>query len=369
MRPSNKFSKMTGWFAAGVLAVAMFGCTDHAPKKALSKPLPTAEVQTETVESRRDAGSFQAVGRIKSVKESMLAGKVMGKVQRIHVTAGEKVKNGQLLITIDNSDATSRVTQAKGALAQAEAAKTIARQMLDRFETLKEKDSASQAKYDKAMFDYSSALGAVEQARGALSTARAYLKETRVVAPFAGQVIDTLIEEGEMAAPGVPLLRIEGDGELEFEATVTAQDISALRVGQSVTVELEVGRGEKREIPGTIYEIVPAMDRVTHSNTVRVRVKETDGLRSGMFGRATFARVAGSCPGVVIDEDRLVRMGQLSAVFVVDTDDRIRLRLVREGRISNGKVEIVSGLSDGDRLVVSAIDTLKDGQPAKVVQQ
>ena len=367
MRPNGKYARKTGWLVAGVLVASMFGCADHAPPKASPKILPTAEVSVEPIESRRDAGSFQAVGRIKSVRESMLAGKVMGKVFRVHVAAGDVVKKGQHLITIDNSDARSRVTQAKGALAQAEAAKVIARQMLDRFETLKEKDSASQAKYDKAVFDYQSALGAVKQANGALSTAQAYLKETRVIAPFDGRIIDTLIEEGEMAAPGVPLLRMEGDGELEFEATVTAQDIAALRVGQSVVVELEVGRGGKREIPGVIHEIVPAMDRVTHSNTVRVRIQEHEELRSGMFGRVTFARMAGSCPGVVIAEDRLVRTGQLSAVFVVDADEHVRLRLVREGRRSGGKVEIVSGLGDGDRLVVSAVADLKDGQPAKVV--
>ncbi len=357
-----------------LIAVSLFvslfvGCSGHEASSRQELQLPTAEVQVETIESRRDMGKFQAVGRVKSERESTLASKVMGKVLTIHVAAGDKVKKDALLVTIDNSDARSRVVQAKGALAQAEAAKTIAKQMLDRFETLKQKDSASEAKYDKAQFDYRSALGAVEQARGALSTARAYLKETKVLAPFDGRVIDTLIEEGEMASPGYPLVRMEGDGELEFEATVTAQDISALAVGQAVTVNVEVGRGEKRDIPGVIHEIVPAMDRVTHSNTVRVRISETKDLRSGMFGRATFSRVMGSCPGVVIDEDRLVRNGQLSAVYVVDATDHIRLRLVREGRVNSGRVEIVSGLANGDRLVVSEISVLQDGQPAKVVAQ
>jgi RND family efflux transporter MFP subunit len=305
---------------------------------------------------------------VKNTRESTIASKVMGKVAAVRVEAGEFVKEGQLLISIGDQDVSGQVEQAKGALAQAEAARLIAKQMLDRIETLKQSNSVTQAQHDKAVFDYQSAVGAVEQARGALTTAQSYLQETRVVAPFSGRIIDTLIEEGEMASPGYPLVRIEGDGELEFEATVTAQDIHAMAVGQPVTVELDAGRANARTIRGTVHEIVPAMDRVTHSNTVRVRLDATEGLRSGMFGRVTIARASGSCPGVLVDESRVVRTGQLVGVFVVGGDDRVRLRLVRQGRQHDGKVEVLSGLTSGDRLIVSSTTELHDGQPAKVVQ-
>jgi membrane fusion protein, multidrug efflux system len=353
---------------AGVLSAGWIGCAGHEPNEATAKELPTADVRVEVIKARRDAGVFHAVGRVKNSRESTIASKVMGKVSAVRVAAGEVVKEGQLLIAIGDHDVSGQVGQAKGALAQAEAARVIAKQMLDRIETLRKTNSVTQAQYDKAVFDHESALGAVEQARGALRTAQSYLQETRVVAPFSGRVIDTLIEEGEMASPGYPLVRIEGDGDLEFEATVTAQDINTMKVGQVVTVELDAGRNDPRSIPGKIYEIVPAMDRVTHSNTVRVHLDETEGLRSGMFGRASFSRMTGSCPGVLVDEDRLVRTGQLTGVFIVGGDDRVRLRLVREGRHSDGKVEVLSGLTAGDRLIMSDITGLKDGQPAKVVK-
>lgn len=344
------------------------GCSGEVHAEASAHELPTAAVRVETLEARRDAGQFHAVGRVKNTRESTIASKIMGKVSKVHVQAGETVKEGQLLISIGDHDVAGQVEQAEGALAQAEAAKIIAKQMLDRVETLKKSNSATDAQYDKAVFDFRSASGAVEQARGAVRTARSYLQETRVLAPFSGRVIDTLIEQGEMASPGYPLVRIEGDGDLEFEATVTAQDIHALKVGQLVTVALDAGLREPREIPGKIHEIVPAMDRVTHSNTVRVRLDQTEGLRSGMFGRANFARTKGSCPGVLVDEDRIVRMGQLTGVFVVGDDNRVRLRLVREGRHHDSKVEVLSGLSAGDRLIISETVALQDGQPAEVVK-
>ena len=353
------------WMAG---TVGLAGCGGHERQGGGAQELPTAEVRVEPIKARRDTGVFHAVGRTKNTRETTIASKVMGKVSAVRVQAGELVKEGQLLISIDDHDVSGQVGQAKGALAQAEAARVIAKQMLDRIETLKDSNSVTQAQYDKAVFDHERARGAVEQARGALMSAQSYLQATRVVAPFSGRVVDTLIEEGEMASPGYPLVRIEGDGDLEFEATVTAQDINAMTVGQPVTVELDAGRNDPRKIPGKIYEIVPAMDRVTHSNTVRIHLDATEGLRSGMFGRASFARTSGSCPGVLVGEDRLVRTGQLTGVFVVGGGDRVRLRLVREGRHNGGKVEVLSGLTAGDRLIVSETADLKDGQPAKVVK-
>jgi len=355
------------WAAAGIASAGLAGCGGDDHQEAEAGQRPPVQVRVETIQARNEAGIYRAVGRVKNARESTIASKVMGKVRAVRVKAGDLVKEGELLISIGDNDVGGQVGQSKGALAQAEAARVIARQSLDRMEALKATDSVTSAQYDMAVFDYHRALGAVEQARGALRSAQSFLQETRVIAPFSGRIIDTLIEEGEMASPGSPLVRIEGKGDLEFEASVTAHDITAMKVGQAVTVELDTAPGNPRAIAGDIHEIVPAMDRVTHSNTVRVRLGRTEGLLSGTFGRVLFFRENGRGPGVLVDRDRLVRTGQLTGVFVVGGDERIRLRLVREGLHYNGKVEVLSGLSVGDRLVVSPTSALEDGQPARVV--
>lgn len=128
--------------------------------------------------------------------------------------------------------------------------------MLDRFERLKELDSASGAKHDQAVFDYNSAVDAVEQASGAVRTAETYLKESTVLAPFDGRIVDTLIEQGEMASPGMPLVRIEGSGPLEFEASVNAQDSAGITLGQVAVVVVDAGRrrapAAARKVQGTV---------------------------------------------------------------------------------------------------------------------
>lgn len=349
-------------------ALTLTACETHKTPQAKPRNLPVAQVKTQILELEGDASQLEAVGRVKNLKESTVSARVMGRIMKVRVKAGTQVRKGQVLLRIDDRSARSRVEQARGALASATAAEQIAGQMLARFEKLRSQDAASKAKFDKATFDHENAKGAVIQGRGALLGAQTFLKDTVVMAPFAGKVVDTLIEEGEMAAPGYPLVKIEGVSNLEFEATVSGRDIGAIEQNMKVQIFLDVGRGKSREISGTVSEIVSVSDRITHSNLVRIRLSETDGVRSGVFGRVRFSSVKSSCDGLLVPIDRIISKGQLAAVYVVDETDHVRLRLVKAGRQVDGQTEILGGLSQGDRFIASDLKDLIDGQPAEVEQ-
>lgn len=351
-----------------VMTLAAAGCASHEPAS-IAAPKPTAEVTVRTLSAAGDAATFMTVGRVKNVKESVLASKVMGMVNEVRVKSGDAVKKGALLMRIDDRDVLGGVQQAKGAVAQAEAGLSIAETNFKRFEELFKKGSASQAEFDKARFEYESAQGAVKTARGALATAGSMAGEARVTAPFDGTVVDTMIEQGEMVAPGRPLVKIEGASEqLEFETTVDERDVRELSVDQVVAVTLDLSRDEQKETKGTISEIVPASDTGTHTTTVRIRLNDQDGVRSGTFGRARFPRGGERSTSLTVPADRVVQHGQLSGVYIVDETDAVRLRLVRTGRAMGQDVEILSGLRDGDRLITSPTEKLIDGQPAKVTE-
>ncbi len=352
----------------GLIILLGLGACSQAEKTEEAKRLPLAEVSVQTIEAQDNTSFFTAVGRVKNVRESIIAGKTMGKVSSVKVKSGDRVSKDQVLIRIDSKGIQGQVSQAKGALAQAKAAKVIAKQMLDRYEELKQTESASQTKYDKATYDYDSAVGAVGQAQGALTTAKSYLKETVIKAPFDGVVVDTMIEVGEMASPGVPLLRMEGESDLEFEATVNGQDIGLIAMDQEVIVELDAANGGLKNLSGHVSEIVPSLDRVTHSNLVRIKLEDDSAVRSGTFGRARFFKRPGSCPGILIPKERIIRHGQLSAVYILDPDQIVRLRLIRAGNIVQDQIEVLSGLEAGDQYISSDLSALIDGQPGKAVQ-
>ena len=349
-----------------MLAVAC-GSDSHDAK---TRELPTATVEVTSLDAGRGGEFFETVGRVKKVRESMLTGKVMGRVVDIRVKPGDVKKKGAVLMRLDHQDISGQVNQAKGALAQAQAALEIAQTNYDRFVELKKTGSASQAEFDKANFDLESARGAVAQAKGALATALSYQREAVVTMPFDGTVVDTLIEQGEQAAPGRPLVKVEGGDELEFETLVNERDVHTLQVGQDATVVVDPTGEGTREVKGVIGEIVPSSDPGTHSNTVRVKLTDTTDLRSGMFGRARFAAAADrETAGVWLPRDILIHQGQLVGVFVVDAQNVVRLRLVKTGSVMGGQHEILSGLATDDRLVVGRHDDLIDGQPAEVVEK
>jgi len=206
----------------------------------------------------------------------------------------------------------------------------------------------------------------VAQASGALKTAEAYLRETTIVAPFEGRVVDTLVEVGESAGPGQPVARLEGGTDIEFEATVSAQEIAGVATGQPATVVVDGAGGEALELPGTVSDIVPAQDALTHTSAVRIRLEPNARVRSGMFGRARFAVGVKSCPSIHVPTSLVRRRGQLAAIFVVDSANILRLRLVTEGTPRGGETEILSGLADGEQIVVSDVRDLQDGQRANV---
>lgn len=355
-------------FSVALGALALTACGAPHPSKATPRDLPTADVRVQVLSLQGDTSQLEAVGRVKNLKESTVSARVMGRVMSVKVRAGDSVRKDQVLIRIDDRDARGRVDQARGALASATAAEQIARQMLARFESLRSQDATSKAQFDKATFDHENAKGAVIQARGALMSAQTFLKDTVVMAPFSGKVVDTLIEEGEMAAPGYPLIRLEGESNLEFEATISGRDLGAISEGMKVEVYLDTARGEPQQIAGTVSEVVPASDRITHSNLVRIRLADTEGVGSGVFGRVRFTAIESSCEGLLVPKDRVVRRGQLEAVYVVDDSEHVRLRLVKAGRDLGPQTEVLAGLAEGERIIVSDLSALIDGQPARVQQ-
>jgi RND family efflux transporter MFP subunit len=171
-----------------------------------------------------------------------------------------------------------------------------------------------------------------------------------------------LVNVGETALPGRPLLTLESRAATRFEAQVPETTSDALAVGQPLPVRIE---GLDRQLQGRIAEIQPASDDSTRARLVKIDLPETPGLRPGQFGRLLLA--TGRAVAVTVPADAVTRHGQLETVFVVDSGTA-RLRLVRCGRELDGRVQISSGLSGGEQLALAAAADLVDGQRVEVVR-
>jgi RND family efflux transporter MFP subunit len=164
------------------------------------------------------------------------------------------------------------------------------------------------------------------------------------------------VEPGDLAVPGQPLLVLDDPRAYRLEALVGESAVGRVRLGQTVPVVVD---SLGRPLEGRVAEIIPAADPASRTVTVKLDLPADPGLRSGLFGRARFP--AGERQALLVPASALVERGQLTAAYVVDGHDIARLRLVTAGARHADRVEILSGLEAGERLVVEGAPRVSDG--------
>lgn len=194
------------------------------------------------------------------------------------------------------------------------------------------------------------------QARAAVSFARVQLGYSTITSPVSGVVTARYVDPGDTVSPGVPVIAVEDDSLYRLEATVASSDVEDLYLGKQVTVTL--GTDERRGV-GRVSVISPSGDPGSRKFLVKVDLPKRLRARSGDFGRVSFPRRYSR--GIVLDERAVRDQGGLTAVFLVDERGRARMQVVKTGRRLDGGIEVISGLSAGDRVIIDSTGVLADG--------
>jgi RND family efflux transporter MFP subunit len=307
----------------------------------------------------------------------------MASVLAVRVQPGDRVREGDVLVTLDARDleanykrAEAGREEARGAQIEADQALAAAKAQLDlanatfaRMQELSDKKSISNQEYDEATARHKSAEAAYKMAaaKGAQVRARIAQAEQEVQsagimrgyaeirAPFAGVVTARTVEPGSMATPGAPLLTVEREGAYRLEAAVEESRVKSIHAGQPVAVSLEA---LDRTIDARVSEIVPAVDAASRAYAVKIDLPGIAELRSGMFGRALFS--SGTRTVLAVPAATVTERGQLQSVMVAD-GGYAHTRIVTVGQKSGDKVEVLSGLSAGEKAICPAPPGLADG--------
>ena len=345
-----KKMKETKWFlpaaAATVLILVAFlafrgyggkhGPVPTEPKGPLISGLETAVVQPVAITDFNETS-----GSVKARSVSVLAAKVMGAVTEVKVRQGDRVAAGQLLLAIDADDISRQLESAAHQKELADvtaaryrslfAANAISRQQLDEVETRRK---VADAEYSRAA---------------------ANLAFARITAPFAGVVTDRRIDPGSMASPGMHLLTVEDISSFSIETQADERLINRIAVGMPVEVAIEsIGRS----VTGRVVEASPSVDPVSHTFYVKVEMADP-ALRSGLYAKVRFP--LGQRQALLVPADSIVSKGQLTGVYVADEKGLLSYRLIKTGKQTSSGIEILSGISTGDRLVVKGAKTAVDG--------
>lgn len=234
------------------------------------------------------------------------------------------------------------VAQAQAALKQAQAGLTQAR--------------AAAMQIDLRRRDVDLARARKGQAAAAAKSARVSLSYVQILAPFTGRVTRRLADPGSLASPGVPILEVEG-GDYRFEADVPESLLSHLGKGSSAEVRVDA-LGD-RSYRAKVVELVPAAEPGSHRFTVKFSLDAPAGIRSGMFGKASIP--VGSARKLLIPSTATWEREGLHYVYALNQDGIARLRIITIGEPRGGSVEVLSGLTKGEKVVVGERAGIKDG--------
>ncbi|MHB1327244.1 MAG: efflux RND transporter periplasmic adaptor subunit [Gemmatimonadales bacterium] len=324
--------KVTTLVGSILLVVSGCGGSDD-PRPVVETP--AIEIATILVGDTAVAATYRAGGAVRAVRRAELATRMMARIETIRVRTGDRVRSGQVLATVEGGAVTAAGSQASAGLELA---------------------TANHRRMERLYADSAVPLAQVEASRAALAQAQAQVEAstaevgyTSIVAPFDGVIIGRHADPGGLAAPGHPILTIEGGGAREIVVGVPDPMARGLKPGQTLTALIGADR---QVVSAVVAAVVPSADPV--SRTVEVRLTTRSPLTPGLTAIVEIPADQIRSGELVVPRSAVLSRGELTGVYLVGADSIARLRWVRMGRSQGDDVAVVSGLIAGDRLVKDA---------------
>lgn len=324
-------------------ALLLAACGKHAPPAGPAASLPSLTVKVAAAQWSPHVAVEEVVGTVRSKQRAVVEAKVSGRVLEYTATPGMAVKAGEPLARLDVQEIQAKVDQARAMLDQA-------KRDFDRQKQLIASNATTRQEFDAAD-------ARVKIGTGAVSEAETMLSYAKVTAPFDGVITRKLADVGDLAMPGKPLLEIEAPTSLRFEADLPEAILDRVKLGEKMPVRLA------KAIEGTVSEISPVADPVSRTFRVKLDLPPTEGMRTGQFGRVSVP--VAEVKLLLVPQSAVLKRGQMEVVFVAQAG-KAALRLVKTGKGLEGRVEVLSGLEEGEQVIVSETTKLTDGQPVTI---
>jgi len=336
-------------------------------KKAVTDNSPAIKVVVNKITANSNNPFLSVSGKIQATNSADLSTRMMGFVKKVHVNVGDKVKKGQILVSINNSDLEAKKAQVNAGIAQAQAAFNNAEKNYNRFKNLMASNSISQKEMDDMTVNFEMAKAGLESAKQMKNEINAQFTYSNITAPFSGVITSENIDNGDMANPGMPLISLESPKEFQVIAMVPESEISKIKKGSEVKVLV---KSINKTLKGRVSEVSSSAKNTGGQFLVKITLAKTDAsILSGMFATVQFPveRKTSSSSMVLIPKEAIVKNGQLFGVYTVSQTNTAMLRWLRLGRTYGDKVEVLSGLNADEAYIFSAEGKLYNG--AKITIQ
>lgn len=325
--------------AALLLAACVGALAADAPARLASAPVVRA--------AEGGAVSHDAV--VEAVRQTVLAAQVPGAVVALQARVGDRVKAGQVLLRLDAQAAQQTAAAGAAQVQAARAALEAATREFERQQQLFQKRYISQAALERAEAQFKSAQAQAQAQMASAGAAQTQAGLHVVKAPYDGVVSEVAVVLGDMAMPGRALLTVYDPSSLRVSARIPQSAAAALQGGQALQVELP---GTVGRITAARWQLLPSADPATHTQELRLELPGGTSAVPGRFARAWLPGAAAGGERLLVPAQAVVRRAEVTAVYVLAGDGRPLLRQVRLGRAQGERVEVLSGVSVGEAVVL-----------------
>ena len=365
--------KLLGLLILGILFSNACTDTDTVEEEKLI-PVKIYGVRPDTISSY-----IRLTGSVTGENDADVYSKISEKLDKVFVRPGQRVSNGQILAVQHNVTLKQSVDLAKTAVKTAQSQYDLVSQDFERMDELYKQRAVSQQQFDQIKTQKETAETSLELAKLQLEQADENYQNSFIKAPFAGIVGAIFFEEGQMVPAGQPVIQVVSSGAMKSKLKVPSNEISSLSVGQSVDIKFPSIIG--KEYKGKVVRINHAIDQVSNLLEIEVQLLNPDKeIKSGIFGE--FLIQTSSKAGVIaVPENSLMQRTEIivnkqtgvqqavKKYFLFSVENGFaKLKEVKTGINSDGRIEIVNGLKKSDSIIVVGQNVVRNGQKIKVVE-
>lgn len=319
----------------------------------------TVTVEAAAVGRRNLAPVFTFSANLEAVWSTEVSTKADGRIDKLFAEEGDHVTAGMALARLDMNELAAQVMQAEGQVLQAQATLEQNELNFQRMDALYKQNAVSAHTLDSARTQRDLALGGVRAAQGNLILLKARLDNANILSPLTGVVIRRHVQAGAFSKAGAAIFTVADVSTLLAKAVVGEAQITELTLGKSVNVKVDALKGQ--EFKGSITRLSPAASVPTRTFTAEVSIPNPgERIKVGMFANVDI--VGQERKNVLaVPESALVMREDQKTVFVVAEENRVVQKVLKIGDAAGGWVEVLSGVTEGERIIVAGQHKLKDG--------